>query len=171
MIQVLRYVLLAVALSSAVFHDIRRCKIPNSTTLSAAIGGIILSAFEGWDALMGSLVGFAAALAVGILLWLAGAFRAGDAKLYAALGAVMGWRGVLTCFLWSMLAAGAAGLIFLLRRRQLLARLKRIGRHLKGLAMTGKFTPYQAQPGSERELPLAPFIAVGAALAVVFPLF
>lgn len=171
MIQTCRWVGLTLALACAAYFDLTCHKIPNAITLSAAALGILLAVFEKWASTKDCLIGFAAALAVGMALWVAGAFRAGDAKLYAAVGALMGARGVLDCFLWSMLVAGGLGLILLWRKHALWERLKRVGRYFKGIFLTMRFVPYTSEPGSEGELPLAPVIAIGAVLAVFAPIF
>lgn len=171
MIQICRLVGLTLALLCAACFDLTRHKIPNTITLSATIYGILLSVLEGWISAKDCLIGFAAALVVGMALWMMGAFRAGDAKLYGAVGALMGSRGVLDCFLWSMLVAGGLGLLLLWCKHVLWERLKRVGRYLKGIVLTMHFVPYVSEPGSEHELPLAPAIAIGAALAVFVPVF
>lgn len=171
MIGQLRYFVLTAGLLTASYQDIKYRKIPNTITVCCAILGGVLAVFEGWDVTKGALIGFAAALAVGVILWLVGAFRAGDAKLYAALGALLGWRGALNSFLYSMLVAGILGAGMLLARHQLWARLKRLGRYVKGLFLTGKPAPYVPAEEGKHELPLAPCVAVGTALALILPAF
>lgn len=171
MIETLRLLSLFVMLIGAALSDLTAYRIPNSITVGGAVLGLLLALFGGEDAVKASLIGFAAALAAGVLLWLVGALRAGDAKLYAAVGMLLGWRGVLNCFLWSMLIAGTAGVALLLSRRALLGRMKRLWEYVKGLFLTRQFTPYAPESGSERELPLGLPIALGGALAVCLPLF
>lgn len=170
MILFLRRLLLAVLLIGAAQQDLACHRIPNLLTAGGACIGLLLALFSGKAFLSSALVGFFAALGLGILLWMLGAFRAGDAKLYAALGIMMGWQWVLSCFLWSMLVAGTAGAILLLYRGILLQRLRRLWEYGKSLFFTRRFIPYSPQPGSEHELPLAPSIALGGLLTVFFPL-
>ena len=87
-----RYVLLAAGLLAAACTDWKRRRIPNRLTVAMAATGILLGVLMGGlSGLLGSLGGLAAGLAVGVILWLLKIFRAGDAKLLAALGAMMGW--------------------------------------------------------------------------------
>ena len=171
MTETFRFILTAFLLLWASFEDLRRQRIPNFLTVGAACAGLLLAPLSSWQALTACLVGFLAALLLGILFWLLGVFRAGDAKLYAALGMLLGWRGVLNCFLWSMLVAGAAGFVLLLARRELGSRLKRLWSYCKLLFLTRRFVPYAPQPGTEREFPLAPSIALGWLLSLQLPLF
>lgn len=171
MTQTLRFLLTALLLLWASCEDLRQQRIPNFLTAGSACVGLILALFSGWEGLKSSLTGFLAALLLGILLWLLGAFRAGDAKLYAALGMLLGWRGVLGCFLWSMVAAGAAGFVLLLVKGELKSRAKRLWDYCKLLFLTRRFVPYEPQPGTEHEFPLAPSIVLGWLLSLCFPLF
>lgn len=170
MISGLRLLLLVVLLLWSTYLDISRYRIPNYLTVTCACIGFFFALFSGVETLKFSLLGFFAALAIGIIFWLLGVFRAGDAKLYAAVGMILGWQGVLSCFLYSMLVAGGMGLILLLLNGALLARCKRLLSYIKALFLTQQFIPYVPQPGTEHELPLAPAIALGALLAVCFPL-
>ena len=158
-------------LALASYADWKGHRIPNLLTAGAACVGLVLALLSGWEVLKTSLIGFSAALAVGILFWLCGVFRAGDAKLYAALGMLLGWQGVLDCFLWSMLAAGVIGFFFLLSRGELGSRLKRVLNYGKLLFLTRRFTPYAPKSGTEHEFPLAPFIALGWLLSIFLPMF
>lgn len=171
MIESVRFFLTALVLLWASFEDLKRQRIPNFLTVGAACAGFVLALFSGWQAFKASLIGFLAALLLGIFLWLLGAFRAGDAKLYAALGMLLGWRGVLDCFLWSMLAAGSVGFLLLLLRGELRNRLKRLWGYCKLLFFTRRFVPYSPQPGTEHEFPLAPSIALGWLISLCVPLF
>ncbi len=176
MTQTLRFLLTALLLLWASCEDLRRQRIPNFLTAGSACVGLILALFSGWEGLKSSLTGFLAALLLGILLWLLGAFRAGDAKLYAALGMLLGWRGVLGCFLWSMVAAGAAGFVLLLVKGELKSRAKRLWDYCKLLFLTRRihYVVIQAQVDAawpEHEFPLAPSIVLGWLLSLCFPLF
>lgn len=170
MIFYLRLLLLAGLLLWAAYQDMTVQRIPNFLTAGAACLGFLLALFSDLSTLRASLIGFFAALLIGMLLWLFGAFRAGDAKLYASLGMVMGWQGVLNCFLWSMLIAGCMGFLLLLLRGSLGARCKRLWLYVKTLLLTRSFVPYSPEPGTEHEFPLAAPIALGGLLSLCFPL-
>ncbi|MDY5611918.1 A24 family peptidase [Dysosmobacter sp.] len=95
-----RYALLAAGLLAASWTDWKRRRIPNRLSVTMAAAGVLLGLVTGGlSVLLGSLGGLAAGLTVGVILWLLKTFRAGDAKLLAALGAMMGWRWLVACFL------------------------------------------------------------------------
>ena len=167
----IRYTLLAAGLLAASWTDWKLRKIPNRLTVPLAAAGVLLSLVAGGvSGLLGSLGGLAAGLCAGVVLWLLNIFRAGDAKLLAALGAMMGWRWLATCFAYGLVAGGAAGILLLLVRGQLLQRMKRLWSYGKLLLFSRRFSPYQPEKESEGELPFAPFLAVGGLLACLFPL-
>lgn len=118
--QILHYatlVPLLIVFVIAAMIDWRVRKIPNWLTLSLLVGGLIrsvgtwslgLSAFTPLDAGLGCLCGFA----ISVPLFVLGARGAGDAKLYIASGAWVGWTGVIALFL----IEAVLGLIFVVGR-------------------------------------------------------
>lgn len=166
--QILRCCVLAAVLVTAVCTDVRLRRIPNWLTVSAAAVGLILSVFAGGlgSSLKGLLIGFAA----GYILWMLGTFRAGDAKLFAALGALMGLEWLIRCAAWSFVGGAVLGIGLLLVKGQLISRAKRVLVYFKNLVLGRSFVPYQPEAGTEREFPFAVAIALGGLLACVIPL-
>ncbi|WP_127530565.1 A24 family peptidase [Paenibacillus kobensis] len=92
--------------------DIRSMRIPNQLTAAsfavAIIAGLMLSGVQGvWYSLAGAAAGIVPML---IMYGLKGV-GAGDVKLFAALGAWLGVHGVLGLMLYSILYAGAIGIL------------------------------------------------------------
>jgi prepilin peptidase CpaA len=99
--------------------DIRSRRIPNWLTLSGACAGLALQAATGgWNGFkfsaMGMLLGFGAYLA----LYCLRAMGAGDVKLMAAAGAIVGPAGWIAVFVATAIAAGllSLGLVIVKRR-------------------------------------------------------
>ncbi len=169
MIPCLRYAVLILALAAAVWLDQSRGRIPNKLNLTLAAAALVLALAQGRP--LWALAGFAAGTLLGMGGWLLHLFRAGDAKLFMALGLALGWRGLVGCAAWSLVVGAALGLVLLLIKGQLTARLARVGRYLKLLLFTRSFSPYEPAPGTEREFPFALSIALGTALSLLVPLF
>lgn len=169
----IQYTLLAVGAIIGSWTDIREHKLPNQLTLSMAVCGLVLAGIcSGFDGMRKSVLVCVATLAVGMLLWLVGVFRAGDAKLFSAMGAISGsvlWQ--LDCFTWAVLLGTIAGIVLLLRKRELPARFRRVWSHIRLLLMTGTASPYTPAPESIGELPFAPFLGLGVLLAELAPLW
>ncbi len=110
-------------------------------------------------------------VAIGFLFWLLGVFKAGDAKLIAAIGAMMGWRWMLNALCWAILAGMVIGFVVLVRKRELFSRIRRVWEYGKGLILTHKFSTYKPQEGTKGELPFAVPLAIGCLLAECITLF
>jgi prepilin peptidase CpaA len=68
---------------------------------------------------------------------------AGDVKLYAALGALLGWRLLLSVLTASILVGGVGALFALLLRKNAKSRFAALYRYLWLLALTRKLTAYE----------------------------
>ena len=110
---------LALGLGAAVFTDVRTRRIPN--WLTGAIAGAAFGlAFGGGPvtplrALLGLVVGLALMLPGHVI----GATGAGDVKLMAAVGAVVGPDVIFRVFLYSAVAGGVLAVVVALRRGRL----------------------------------------------------
>jgi prepilin peptidase CpaA len=104
--------LLAVVLGAAVY-DVRYRRIPNWLSLSGVLVGLALNAFLDpvWPGLRLSLMGLGMGFGVYFLLYAVRAMGAGDVKLMAAVGALVGWRDWFGTFLITAIIGGAMALI------------------------------------------------------------
>ncbi len=104
--------LLAVVLGAAVY-DVRYRRIPNWLSLSGVLVGLALNAFLDpvWPGLRLSLMGLGMGFGVYFLLYALRAMGAGDVKLMAAVGALVGWRDWFGTFLITAIIGGAMALI------------------------------------------------------------
>ncbi len=164
---IIRLLLAALVLTAAIF-DIRRRRIPNWLTLSGWLLGLGFNAFL-YDPLPGllfALKGTGLALLIYFPLFLVRGMGAGDVKLMAAVGAMVGWIDWLGVFiLTAVLGAALAVLLLLLRGRMTLA-LVNVGYILGELVHLR--APYGKRPdldvASERAvtLPHGAVIALGS---------
>lgn len=102
----------------AVFTDVRESKIPNAVTVSAALLGIILNVIDkGWMGVVFSLGGLLLGLSLFFVSALLGRILgAGDCKLLAAVGALLGPKLLLWVLLYTALAGGVFALLVALWR-------------------------------------------------------
>lgn len=97
---------LAVA-SGATVTDLKAARIPNVLTMTSAVAGILAhAALPGGSGAATSLGGAAAGLAVFFPFFALGGLGGGDVKLMAALGAWLGWPGILSLALYAAVAGG-----------------------------------------------------------------
>jgi len=109
--------LLAVVLGAAVF-DVRYRRIPNWLSVSGVLLGLSLNTFlyQGWPGLRPSLAGLAMGFGVYMVLYVLHAMCAGDVKLMAAVGSIVGWQDWFGIFLLTAIVGGAMSLILVTMR-------------------------------------------------------
>ena len=112
----------------AAFYDIRYRRIPNAVVLAGLILGLSLNSFLfEWQGFLFAAKGFGLALLVYFPLWAIRAMGAGDAKLMAAIGSMLGAANWLGVFVVTAILGGIAGIVFALARKQLGQRLSNVG--------------------------------------------
>ena len=111
---------LMVMVLTAAVYDVRFRRIPNWITVSGVVIGLGLNTFlyRGLPGLVFSLKGLALGFGLYFLLYALHAMGAGDVKMMAAVGALVGWEDWFAIFVLTALLGGIlAGLVMLLRGR------------------------------------------------------
>jgi prepilin peptidase CpaA len=156
-------VVLAVLITAAII-DMRRHRLPNVLTVSAALLGLSLQFWlQGWSGLLNGLAGFFAGLLFFLLLYALHWMGAGDVKLMAAVGTFLGWPDTLLAAGLTTAAGSAAALGMLAAQGGLTDYLCRYGAMAKCLFFTGTFAyvaPKAGEP-STQVFPFALAIALG----------
>jgi len=154
-----------VAAGVAVLTDLRWRRIPNAvTSLTAALG--LLLALSGASGLTArSAIG---GLLVGLVLmlpgYLFGATGAGDVKLMAALGCVLGPQRIVAAFLYTAIAGGVFALLVALRTRRLGRTIRTVGQLV---LQPGETRQVVEAPEAGNRFPYGPAIAAGSILAAL----
>jgi len=145
--------------------DLCTRRVPNPLTVVLAASGVVLAAFGASGLTVGaSLAGFALGLTLMLPGHLLGGTGAGDVKLFAAVGALIGPAHIVAAFFYTAVAGGVMALIVAVRRRRL--------QHT--IAGTARFIATAAANTAEIESPIAnnrfayaPAIAVGTMMAAL----
>ena len=121
-------VLLVLVLVAAVY-DVRYRRIPNWLTIGGVLIGLGLNTFlyQGWPGLRLSLKGLGIGFGVYLVLYMLRAMGAGDAKLMAAVGAIVGWPNWLGTFLITAAVGGVMALILMTMRKRVKKTLWNVG--------------------------------------------
>ena len=132
----------AVATVAAVY-DVRWRKIPNWLTLSALVGGLVLQIVRAGlagvpVALGGALLG----LCVLLPFYVIGAMGAGDVKLMAGIGALVGPHALVSVAIYGALIGGAISVAILAQRGRLQFALAEIMTRPTNLTRSGAKAPY-----------------------------
>jgi prepilin peptidase CpaA len=155
---------IGVTLASAI--DIRTRRIPNVLTAVMSAAGIALAA----TGTSGMSVGWAAVgMVVGLLVMMPGyalgATGAGDVKLMAAVGAIVGPGLVVNAFLFTAVTGGILALTVAALRGRLAATVQGT-RHLVTAPAEARQTI--VEPARGNRFAYGPAIAIGSMLAVIF---
>jgi len=116
----------------AALCDLRDCKIPNKAVIAIITVGLVQSAMTTFGAdsfqsitLSDALLGLFVGLLISILLHIVGLFGAGDAKLLAALGTIVGYPNIILLIAMAVLTAGCLAVLRLACYGELFNMLKR----------------------------------------------
>ena len=169
-----RTVVLFTLLVVAAVSDVRRQRIPNWLTLPGLAFGLLYSAFVpfwGHHGFLWALAGAAIGFGVLFPLWLLRLTGAGDVKLMAMTGALLGLHAIPLALVGSLTAGGICAIVFALRHGNLRTMLGNVLRmaHLGGMAMTAGMPVRVATSGfgSVGRLPYGVPIALGTITTVV----
>jgi Flp pilus assembly protein protease CpaA len=159
-------IVLAVVVASAgtaAAIDLRTRRIPNLVPLvTAALGFTFGAGGLGGRSMALSAVGFLAGLLVMLPGHLKGATGAGDVKLFAALGSVLGPVGILTAFVYTAVAGGVLALAVAAKRKCLALTLR------EALRVVRRAPRPAADTRAARIFPYGPAILAGTVAAALF---
>lgn len=150
---------------AAAAMDLRARRVPNPLNLLLASSGIAFAALGLTDVTLGaSLVGLALGLALMLPGHMFGATGAGDVKLFAALGALIGPTHIAVAFVYTAIAGGVLALVVAVRRRRL---RQTIGGTAQLLVSARTAAAAIESPTEHNRFAFAPAIAVGVTLAAL----
>jgi prepilin peptidase CpaA len=156
--------LIAVVFTAAVF-DVRYRRIPNWVSVSGAVLGITLNAIQrGLPGVVFSLKGIALSFSIYFVLYTLRAMGAGDVKLMAAVGSLVGWQNWLGVFFIAAILGGILALIIVVRRRRVQRTFRNVGFILS--QMTRLRPAYLAREELDVRSPQAVSLPHGAVIAV-----
>ncbi|HET6488332.1 MAG TPA: A24 family peptidase [Syntrophales bacterium] len=165
-------VILVAALVIASLTDVAHRKIPNAITYPLAAFGLIFHLLSsGMAGVVFSLSGILVGGGLLLLLYLLGGMGAGDVKLMAAVGSILGPADVFTASLYSALVGGVYALAIVFRHGELRETVYWLAPALGGMmpARTAQAPEVAGRAGLPR-LCYGLAISLGTVLAVLRPL-
>ena len=155
----------AIGMGAAAVIDLRTRRIPNILTATlAAIGIGLAAAGLGRVGLGASLLGCLLGLAFMMPGHLFGATGAGDVKLLAAAGALLGPTDTIYAFLYTAIAGGVLALVVAVARRRVSQTIASTGRLMSGDEQAR--TEIEST-SSDNRFAYAPAIAIGVVLVAL----
>lgn len=169
-----RTVVLFFLLVCAAVIDVRSHRIPNRLVLAGLAFGLIYSAFVpfwGKHGFLWALGGAAIGFGVLFPFWLLRMMGAGDVKLMAAVGSLLGLQSIPMALLASLATSSVFAIAFSLHKSRLREMFANVGRILRvgsiAMAMGAPVSVAQSGWQSVGKLPFALPIAVGTIGTVV----
>jgi len=152
---------LALTMAAAAM-DVRQHRIPNLLTYSGMLTGLVLRpAALGWRGLAGAFAGLLAGGGVMLLFYLVRATAAGDVKLMAAVGSLLGARAALLVLIATAICGGVMALSYAICRRRLGTTVRNVGSLLQFHGAHG----FQVHPGLNLDNPQGLRMPYGLAIA------
>ena len=156
---------LTAGLGTAAVIDIRQRRIPNVVCVTTAAAGLVL-ATVGVNSI--TVTSALAGLAFGFLMMLPGhvfgATGAGDVKLFAAAGTLLGSGRIVTAFLYVAIAGGALAMVIAIRRGRL---GRTVGMAARLLGRPDKLKTAIESPAEHNRFSYGPAIAIGCVIAML----
>ena len=149
------------------YYDVRYRRIPNAFVLATLASGLAVNViFSGLQGALSSLGGCFFAFTLMFILHVFGAMGAGDVKLFAAIGSLMGAQLVLPTFLVVILTGGVLAVCLMLRAGAIRATMQRVLQILVGL-LPGWQVPRFAVPADRRlTIPYGVAITFGSLISL-----
>ncbi len=160
---------LLAGLGISVITDLATNRIPNVVVFCMIITGLIANSWVGhWDGLVLALSGLLVGLVSFLPFYLFGGMGAGDVKLLAAVGAVIGPNLAFLAAILTILCGGAIAIAYITLKGGLPQMLSRYGSMLLCLvARQPQYIPPAPGEAAGLRFPYAIAIAVGTTLAVI----
>jgi prepilin peptidase CpaA len=151
--------------SASAVIDLRIRRVPNKLTLGiAALGVLIAVTNTGAVSVGAAFAGLGVGLAIMLPSHIIGATGAGDVKLFAALGTLLGPWGIVTAFAYTAIAGGVLALAVALSRRRLRDTIERTAWFVR---TRGANVAEIESASSDNRFAYAPAIALGALVAAL----
>jgi prepilin peptidase CpaA len=158
------FIISLAAVIIAVIYDLKDGRIPNWVTLPVMTAGVTYHyCSTGLQGLGFSIAGLLIGFSIFLVFHIMGGMGAGDIKLMAALGALLGPRDILFTAAFTAIAGGVYAAVLLLESNNRKS-LARYTAWVKGIVMTGHFSQMH---DVEQAIPLRYGIAIAAGTITV----
>jgi len=164
---IINFSLLILLAAVITYYDVRYRRIPNRLVLAALVSGLAVNAvFGGWSGMRASVVGCAVAFGLMLIMHVFGAMGAGDVKLFAAIGAIIGAHLVLSTFSVVIITGAVLAVFSMLRAGTSRVTMQRVLLILAGLLPGWKIPRFPAPADRSQTIPYGVAIALGSLISL-----
>ena len=165
----MKLLLLVPVAVSVIYYDVRFRRIPNKLVLATLIAGLAINAtLGGAQGALSSVEGFAVAFVPMFLMHVFGAMGAGDVKLFAAIGSVVGLTLVPLTFVVVVLLGGLLALYSMIRSRTVFSTLHGVLRIFVGILPGWEMPRFSLPADRQHTIPYGVAIMLGSVISVAF---
>ena len=149
-----------------IYHDVRYRRIPNPIVLATLVSGLVMNfTLGGFSGGLNSIGGCVLAFILMFMLHVFGAMGAGDVKLFAAIGSLLGAQLVLPTFVVVVLTGGLLAMIVVVRCGVVTTTLHRVLQILVGLLPGWQMPRFSVPTDRRLTIPYGAAITIGAIIA------
>jgi prepilin peptidase CpaA len=149
------------------YFDVRYRRIPNVFVLATLVSGLLINFVAGgMGGLRASAGGCLLAFGLMLVLHVLGAMGAGDVKLFAAVGSVVGMHLVVSTFLVVLLTGGVLAVYTILRNGTALATLTRVLQIFAGFLPGWQMPRFEVPTDRRHTLPYGVAITFGSLISL-----
>lgn len=164
---VMKLLLLVPLAVIVIYYDLRFRRIPNVVVLAALIAGLTINiSFGGMRGALSSLGGLAIAFIPMFLMHVFGAMGAGDVKLFAAIGAVVGLTLVPTTFVVVVMLGAVLAIYSMIRSGTVLSTLHSVLRIFVGMLPGWEMPRFSLPANRKHTIPYGVAIMIGSVIVV-----
>ncbi|HEX6731949.1 MAG TPA: A24 family peptidase [Pyrinomonadaceae bacterium] len=149
-----------------IYYDVRYRRIPNPFVLATLVTGLILNiGLFGVNGVISSIGGCVLAFILMFMLHVFGAMGAGDVKLFAAIGSVVGAHLVIPTLIVVMLTGGLLALVSILRSGVFATTMHRVMQIFVGLLPGWEMPRFSIPTDRRLTIPYGAAITLGAIIS------
>lgn len=149
------------------YHDVRYRRIPNAFVLATLLSGVAINVLaNGLGGAYASLAGCLLAFALMLIFHIFGAMGAGDVKLFAAIGAVLGLNLVLPTFFVVVITGGLLAVISMVRAGTVRETMFRVLQIFIGLLPGWQMPRFAATADRRGTIPYGVAITLGSLISL-----
>lgn len=160
--------LIVVLLGAALYYDITKNKVKNMVTLPASLCGLAINTYDqGLDGLWFSIQGCFTPVISLMVFYYINVMGAGDIKLFASIGAVMGLPFVAASFVFSVYIGAVIGAVVLVRKKIFVQTMKHTLVYITYLLSTRKISAYSAKEDKKTKFNFTVAIVPGTLIQLI----
>lgn len=150
----LKWIIIFISMTVAVYYDCTQHKIKNFITFPTALLGCMMNFIHlGYSGLFISLKGWFLPVMLLFVFYSINVMGAGDIKFFGAIGAIMGYRFAITSVIFSIFFGAVIALILLVKRGQVIQGLKRVFNYVRFCIIVRRIASFQKKDDNTSKFP------------------